>query len=237
MLSNSRTIQGGLVEAWFGSVELLLKKPSHRIENLVVRIDNSVHFDGRVLGEIDRQLNNNGNNSVKSVARTIFPESVGLASNWQRSSARIVPRLKLNESYYRRIVEFPSGSAKSNQLLATIHSLNRRTPVGGRRVDPGPIILERPDRAVAEHIGFPCLSLIQFHRDGNSLLMSAVYRSHHYHIKALGNFVGLKRLHEFVAKETDLTTGELTILSTAAILENINACRSLVVAFKAGEIS
>lgn len=236
-MSSCRTVQGGLIEAWFEAVELLIEQPSHHIDNLVVRIDYSVPVAQHMLGQIDRQLNNTGNDSVKSVARTIFPESVGSGSDWQRSSTRIVPRLKINESYYRRIVEFPSGPTTTNQLLAMINSLNRRTTKGARRVDPGPIVLERPDRTVAEHIGFPCLSLIQFHRDVDVLLMSAVYRSHHYHKKALGNFVGLKRLHVFVAQETGLTAGELTILSTAATLENINACKALITKFKAGEIS
>lgn len=62
--------------------------------------------------------------------------------------------------------------------------------------------------------GAPCLQYVQFELlQGKGLRLFAVYRSHDFINKALGNFVGLQRLGEFVAAETDRTLKEVTVIS------------------------
>lgn len=72
-------------------------------------------------------------------------------------------------------------------------------------------------------LGFPCLSHLSFKRvannGGHSVNLTAVYRSHHYCVRALGNLIGLSQLLSFVAKESGLAVGTLTCLSTHAELD------------------
>lgn len=72
-------------------------------------------------------------------------------------------------------------------------------------------------------LGLPCLSHLSFKRvpvdGGHAVDLTAVYRSHHYCARALGNLIGLGQLLSFVATETDLAVGTLSCLSTHAELD------------------
>ncbi|NKB13735.1 hypothetical protein GO303_03137 [Ralstonia solanacearum] len=74
-----------------------------------------------------------------------------------------------------------------------------------------------------EWMGMPCLSHLSFKRvevdDGYAVNLTAMYRSHHYCARALGNLLGLAQLLSFVAKETDLKVGILTCISSHAVLD------------------
>jgi hypothetical protein len=68
--------------------------------------------------------------------------------------------------------------------------------------------------------GGPCLSNVSFKIVGKDTVnLTAVYRSHHYCARALGNLMGLARLLNFVAIETGLKPGTLTCISTFATLD------------------
>jgi thymidylate synthase len=54
--------------------------------------------------------------------------------------------------------------------------------------------------------------------DGDTLSLAAVYRSHDYVLKALGNFIGLSRLLNYVCSKTGHSVGTLTCLSAYAFL-------------------
>jgi hypothetical protein len=75
----------------------------------------------------------------------------------------------------------------------------------------------------AEWLGFPCLSHLSFKRvqreHGYAVDLTAMYRSHHYCARALGNLIGLSQLLWFVARESNLAVGTLTCLSTHAELD------------------
>jgi hypothetical protein len=72
-------------------------------------------------------------------------------------------------------------------------------------------------------LGFPCLSHVSFKRlpqgDGHVLNMTAIYRSHHYCQRGLGNLLGLAQLLSFVSKESGLKPGTLTCVSSHAVLD------------------
>lgn len=68
--------------------------------------------------------------------------------------------------------------------------------------------------------GLPCLSHVSFKLvDREHVNMVAVYRSHHYCARALGNLLGLSNLLNFVATEAGLSVGILTCISTHAELD------------------
>jgi hypothetical protein len=66
----------------------------------------------------------------------------------------------------------------------------------------------------------PCLSHLSFKLTQRTTVdMTAIYRSHHYGKRALGNLIGLSRLLSFVAGEAGLAIGTLTVVSTHAELD------------------
>lgn len=68
--------------------------------------------------------------------------------------------------------------------------------------------------------GLPCLSHVSFKLiDHKRVNMVAIYRSHHYCSKGLGNLLGLAQLLAFVSKEAGLEPGTLTCISTHAVLD------------------
>jgi hypothetical protein len=69
-------------------------------------------------------------------------------------------------------------------------------------------------------IGGPCLSHVSLKimRD-DRVALTALYRSHYYVQKALGNLLGLARLQAFVCEQTKLPPGPLACVSTYATLE------------------
>ena len=74
----------------------------------------------------------------------------------------------------------------------------------------------------ARWYGGPCLSHVSFKRapseGGAAIDMTALYRSHHYCERALGNLIGLSWLLRFVATESGHRVGTLTCVSTDAVL-------------------
>ena len=73
-------------------------------------------------------------------------------------------------------------------------------------------------------IGQPCLTHLSFklHRD-NSVSLTALYRTHYYIEKTLGNLLGLGQLLKFVADEAQLEIGGLVCHSTMAQLDTASA--------------
>ncbi|HET7662334.1 MAG TPA: hypothetical protein VFK31_01745 [Rhodanobacteraceae bacterium] len=65
----------------------------------------------------------------------------------------------------------------------------------------------------------PCLSHLSFKLNDGHVALTAVYRSHYYAQRALGNLIGLSQLQSFVAAESKLPIGSLTCVSTLAVLD------------------
>lgn len=68
--------------------------------------------------------------------------------------------------------------------------------------------------------GGPCLSHLSFKiTDRTAVDLTAIYRSHRYCERALGNLLGLSRLHAYVAEQSTFEIGTLTCVSTHAVLD------------------
>lgn len=66
----------------------------------------------------------------------------------------------------------------------------------------------------------PCLSHLTFKlTNRKSVDLTAIYRSHYYAQRALGNLIGLTHLLSFVAEQAGLEVGQLTCISTDATLD------------------
>lgn len=70
------------------------------------------------------------------------------------------------------------------------------------------------------YMNSPCLSHVTFKLMGDKLDLTAIYRSHYYAERALGNLIGLAQLQEYVAKESGFEAGVMTCVSTYAKLDN-----------------
>ena len=222
-----RIADGGSIDAgWAYAVDHLMVAPQNRISNLLVVIGDPQVQDRDVERMIDETLELDGHHTMSRIARTIMPESILLAKDWRRSTQRILPSLT-SRFYFKRMVAYPTHRGPVNQLLAVIEGLNKRNSHNARLVDPGPIVFPKGDVGPTQQRGFPCLSEIQFHRDGNYLMTTAIYRSQYYDTKAYGNFIGLARLASLVARETHLQVGELAVLATQARLQNVLRIKSV----------
>lgn len=82
------------------------------------------------------------------------------------------------------------------------------------------------------YMGSPCLSHVTFKLMNEKLEMTAIYRSHYYAERALGNLIGLAQLQRYVANESGFEQGPLTCISTYAKLDDglggIRATRKLL---------
>jgi len=58
--------------------------------------------------------------------------------------------------------------------------------------------------------------------DGESLRLTAHYRNHYFVERTYGNYLGLARLHAFIAGATGLSLGPLTCISRHADLDHVN---------------
>jgi len=78
------------------------------------------------------------------------------------------------------------------------------------------ISLYSPEKDAKVIMKAPCLSHVSFKLRDGVVHLTALYRSHDYTYKALGNILGLARLLECVARETELQIGSLVVHSTYA---------------------
>lgn len=67
--------------------------------------------------------------------------------------------------------------------------------------------------------GIPCLSHLTFKLLDGQVHLTAIYRTHFYCQRALGNLKGLSQLLNFVATEAKIEVGTLTCISTLACLD------------------
>ena len=95
------------------------------------------------------------------------------------------------------------------------------------------LTIYQPSRDRNPQLRTPCLSYLSFKRHPKQgLLLTVMYRNHYYITRLLGNLIGLGRLQAFVASQTGVPLGSLTVISTHAKLDTgewgVVAARELV---------
>ncbi|KQM01832.1 Thymidylate synthase, partial [Frankia sp. CpI1-P] len=147
-------------------------------------------------------------------------------------------------TYFGRIVSYPSDAGPVDQLGETIRRLNEERR-GGRPksaryelsvMEPSDISRplpadEEPEGGTCEipvairqvsdknPMAFPCLSHCSFQLDGDTLHAVAHYRSQYLVQRAYGNYLGLGRLLEYVARQVDAQPGHLLVVAGYAQLD------------------
>lgn len=184
--------------------------------------------------------------AIERVAGTIFPDGmyrrVGYPGFYERYLATMARAKKKGTwgTYAMRLMSRGAGKRQFNPLETVIRKLKRATTGGhpyrnGYELSVHDAATDLPNDAMDfgcelplyEPVGdaarvsnSPCLSHLSFKLGAeNDLHLTAMYRSHYYCSKALGNLIGLARLQAFVAKQAALEVGTLTCLSTFANLD------------------
>ena len=219
-------------------------------QNWVLEIADPVSLtteDRTAIDRVDAALRASTDTSVKTVAATIFPQSIYRRHgrpDFYEAYLKIIRRAKKKGTwgtYALRMIERRATDPGQtiNPLEQVIEKIKRASTVGHRYKSnyelatmsptgdldlPVDVAAELPtydasrDGACVSNI--PCLSHLSFKLgDANNVHLTAVYRSHYYCQRTLGNLIGLGQLLNFVAVEAELGVGSLTCVSTHAVLD------------------
>lgn len=190
--------------------------------NLLVEIQNPLDFTNVQLNEIT-YLGVITTSQINDVINTIFPYKLHLRSShlsniqFYDKHEQIYLRGKSlhrkNRSrwgnYFLRFTVF--GLNRLNQLQPIIDGINKRT--NDQKACYIMHVSSIDEDNNTRVIGNPCLQYVQFGFYNNALHLSAVYRNHDFLTKALGNYIGLARLLEFVCNKTNKAVGSITVQS------------------------
>jgi hypothetical protein len=206
-------------------------------------------IDRAAIKAVDEHLRAYDKHPVYTIAETIFPFAAyrreGAEGVYNTYPDRIYPMIKaLKEvqwgTYAQRLVRWPTPTGELNQIQRVVTKIQERQRLGNRPYtasyelatsplsgeepvgldDTLDLRLYDPNKDASRYYGGQCLSHISLKvRNGKEVLLTAMYRSHYYIEKALGNFVGLSRLQGFICNETGLAPGPLVCMSTYAVLD------------------
>jgi len=229
-------------DAWLQATAHLRQQDDWRDYNLVLEISHPMILSAdekKVVEEANRFLVCHDKHAISTVINTIFPASLcvrhgadGLLNRYRE----IFPLLKKHKdtqwgTYFGRMVSRTNQEGNDIKPLDyLIEKLRRQAEANAPKhaayelsvVEP---FLDMPlyDACTDKHyiMGGPCLTHVSFKLKGNRrLLLTAMYRSHYYIERALGNFYGLALLQDFVAHEAGVESAELVCLSTMAVLDH-----------------
>ncbi|RDY66902.1 hypothetical protein DX912_11345 [Lysobacter soli] len=238
-----------LVPAWLDAARSLNAAPDRTDRNFVLEISSPARVeddDLQVINAVDETLRAGKSGfGVFTVAGTIFPQGLYLRSGRPDFYKRYLDSMKAGKkegtwgTYAMRMMErtHPKSRKVINPLDTIVTKLQETKT--GRKIKSayelgvhdvtdllhGEIGCELPIHEPATDGGratnIPCLSHLSFKLDPGkgAVDLTAVYRSHYYAQRALGNLVGLSQLLNFVTKESGYAPGVLTCVSTLAHLD------------------
>lgn len=186
--------------------------------NIIVTITEPAQFDQAWLGRFDPRVEKPDGDWIRDVINTVFPQktlqnSVNRHAFYQRyERAHGRSRNKRWGTYFSRLIAF--GIQKENQLENVIRALNtwKNNPQAALTIH-----LSSPETDSLRPLGAPCWHYGEFLcPDRETIELVVVYRNHDYFNKALGNFIGLSRLLNFVCHETNRNPGKLVCHSVRA---------------------
>lgn len=225
-------------ETWLKAADYLLKQEDYATHSMILDIETPVVMtagDFRVFDQVDQFLRNHKRFPLVTVAGTIFPGGLyrkyGPAGVYEVYPQEVYPKIKEQWGTYAfRMVrrQRPDGTAM-NPLQVLVEKLQRQLKTthplrAAYELNTADCFVDLPLYDAASDstrtLSQPCLSHLSFRiKSGNSLMLTALYRSHYYVQKTLGNLLGLAQLQGFVANETGLNVGPLICHSTHATLE------------------
>lgn len=233
-------------EAWCEATAFLLNQDRNRVHHLMMAIERPADETPGVRQQVDRLNPSSGISSViERVADTLFPQDLydpaedGAVNNLfeRRLLARefeveTVP----NGNYFDRMCAYPQDGQPFNQIAHVLDRLNasrRSRKSNANRTQIGLSMAGEEIRLQApgtdkDIMGFPCLSHISVTLSGGKVHLAATYRAQRFVEKAYGNLLGLGRLANFLAIESQFGVGEVLCIATGAVLGDSPAGMSVV---------
>ncbi|WP_129792143.1 hypothetical protein [Sphingosinicella sp. CPCC 101087] len=232
-------LQGRTIpEVWLKAVRHVDLCPRHQDFDvfLHVREPTVLEADDRAIYEIvDAFFKKHDAYSIHTVAETIFPLDEYMRGGCEAVFEIYPPRIKAIHAArndknwgtyaYRLLRQKDRDGSIYNPLkdmVAKIRAHSKYTAsfelgMGHPLEEDIPIYVGATDRR--RLYGGPCLSHLSVKVYDGAIRLNATYRSHYYVRRLFGNLVGLGRLQYFLASETGLAIGGLTINSTYAKID------------------
>lgn len=231
--------------AWVAALDALLAAGGD-VVNLAVAIEDPTREHQGVRDVLDqfnggrRKKKRRDVELVSTVANTLFPaawyiERLGVDAEahlyeLERITRPVSRKRNKYGTYFERMVAWPGPDGEFNQLDQVVRRLRTARERCQQRFNAYEVGLTTPaDEAIAvpilvggkdrRVIGFPCLSHLSFSLNKGVVHLSAMYRSHDFIGRAYGNYLGLGRVLNFVARQSGLPAGELTCVSASATAE------------------
>jgi hypothetical protein len=191
--------------------------------------------DQSIRDALDNCLKDNNEQSIHTVANTIFPASLWRKSKYERKKLfetyiDTLPRIKaLAKSknrrglYFERLIAFgSSGPHNGNQLEHIISEYTLR-PVVRKSMFQASIFDPNRDHIRNPYLPFPCLQHVSFvpNNEDKTLVVNAFYATQQLINKAYGNYLGLCRLGHFMAHEMGLTLDRMNCFVGVEKLQKI----------------
>jgi hypothetical protein len=233
-------------EVWLKAMEHVAKQPKNEDFDVFLHIVEPTvlsEVDARVYRAVDSFLTGHGAFSVHTVAETIFPvdeyvrrgakalfeeypaklraiQKARTDGNWGSYSYRILRQKDADGQVFNPLADMVEKITHHGQYRASFELGSGRPFEDEASIyeDEIPIYDAATDRK--RLYGGPCLSHLSIKVHDGQVRFNATYRSHYYVRRLLGNLVGLGRLQYFLARETGLAVGGLTVNSTFARLDS-----------------
>lgn len=216
---------------WGKAFRALMRPGQDELTPLTVRIHGFRDMpdeNAEIRARLDEALASHTEPSCKTVASTIFPESM-----WNpniREDSEILYRRYLKAwsgikkcsnnrfgVYFHRLIAYQTKTTPEpvNQLQTIVDvyrkDCHRRNALQAGIFDP------TRDFSASKQRGFPCLQQVGFIPNAHELGVVAFYPMQYHFEKSYGNYLGLCHLGRFMAKQMGLTFTSLTCM--AAVLK------------------
>lgn len=219
--------QNSCAQAWVAACQEIMLTRDEGYNIIIDVTDPITHSkqDNDAITMVDKFLKVHGKYPIKSVANTIFPQSL-LDAHGPNEFYKIYHRDydSLTETkrwgrYFERMTRHKKGDGKLyNPLDDMIEKMKPKK--AGHYTAAYELAVYDPLLDGRMFRGGQCLSFLSFKIHPEvGLMLTAMYRNHTYITRCLGNLIGLGRLQAFVAAQAELKVGSLTVISTHAELD------------------
>ena len=238
-MSNSLPLiieETNLSHAWSRAFLHIIDHPGKQVSPLLITLtgftNGMPNEDPAIREALDNCLKINSEQSVHTVANTIFPASYWQRSNHDRNQLfdtyiknfpriqALAPTKNHRGLYFERLIAFGSGPNKGNQLEYIISQYKSRPRVR-KSMFQASIFDPARDHIPTAQIPFPCLQHVSFIPQEKSLILNAFYATQKLFNKAYGNYLGLCKLGDFMAHEMGLSFERLNCFVGVAKMDNI----------------